>query len=238
MSRQRSTRWAWFFEHEGPAILLSFAWTAFCLYVVVQYGPEYDPLSRLSLDELADVATVASGIVAPIAVLWVVRSIHVQKRELASAVRAANDQAAGLAAQANISAQQLELSKTPKIELSVGTDTQPIFGSHQTPPEGAPTMQEYFNCTLRNVGEGLAESVTVAVTNHDASGAVIGGDYRTFDDSLASGEIVRNQFIRQYSGEASRYSKFEVRCRRIDGEVVVRRWKFSRQARKLSEEDA
>ena len=89
-------------------------WLAFVATTIYLKGLPYDSEAKLSLGDWADIADLVSAIVAPIAVLWVVRSFYVQKRELAAAVRAAEKQSEAL----NHQVRMIELDRKERLSPS------------------------------------------------------------------------------------------------------------------------
>lgn len=109
---------SWFSRHEGFAWVATAAWLAVIALAVMRHGLPYDPHARLTLEAWGHVAAFVSAAVAPLAVLWVVRSFYVQKKELASTVEAASDQARSLRAQADRLEAQSNASYEPILVLS------------------------------------------------------------------------------------------------------------------------
>jgi hypothetical protein len=136
-SRQKET-WSW---------VATFAWLIVVAIAIYLKGQDYAPDARLSLDDWADVASLVSAIVAPIAVLWVVRSFYVQKRELAAAVQAAKEQSEALGRQVRM----LETDHQERISPTIFLRYKRTIAE-----EGPNKYSQTHKVTLLNVGGGAA----------------------------------------------------------------------------------
>lgn len=223
MERQQS-----FIRHERPAVVASVIWIGCCLFLCWMFGPALDISARMSLQELGDVATIASGIVAPVAVLWVVRSIHIQKVELASAVRAAQEQAKSIAEQARQARDQHEQNISPNVnlqEMSAG------YGSSLN------SETEDFHITCANVGRGVAVQVKLSVVTYRPDGTEI----RRSDDlvihrNLKPSDVFTHSYRTPLDGrERAHRALIILTAERSDRMQFERLWRYEMASAKLSE---
>jgi hypothetical protein len=164
-----------FMKHEGAAWTATVAWLSFVAAMITLKGARYDSGARLDLKDWADVGTFVSAIVAPIAVLWVVRSFYVQKRELAEAVQAAALQASALQEQNKLLREDRLRALMPRIVVGVRSSV--IEDLHprllQRNNESGRRYLEQFDILVRNTGHGTAYEVRLSFAGAIAEGVAL-----------------------------------------------------------------
>lgn len=216
----------WFWRYEALPWLISVVWVAGCVCACLWFGPPFDWNARMSVDDLSDIATVASGIMAPVAVLWVVRSIHVQKTELASAVRAANEQTRNLAEQNAISTAHFEHEISPSVDLQVS----------QAFISGPRGTWEKFYFTFRNLGRGSANSLYLDLTGWSADTQETFRKRILVKRDLAPGQEYQH-IHEEHVNDRPRTAVLDVQfeCERSDQKQMVRRWAYQAGSNELLE---
>lgn len=156
MVRDR-TKWSWFVD-ERPAWIATGVWLSIVVSALVAYGADYAPGAKLDIHGWSEVATIVSGVLSPVAVLWVVRSFYVQKKELASAVEAASQQSEEFALQNQLSRSQFH----PWLNVELGTWGTSQGGKVEADDrvQKGVTVLEF---TVANAGPGIAHNVDLEV---------------------------------------------------------------------------
>lgn len=150
-----------FVLHERPAWTATALWLAMVGAAIIWKGAPYDSTIRLDLSDWADIAAFVSAVVAPIAVLWVVRSFYVQKRELSEAVTAATSQAAALREQNIMLLEDRARALAPRLVMGVRSDVAKEAASSLFNKSGQDIFKEEFTFRVRNTGYGTAYEVTM-----------------------------------------------------------------------------
>jgi hypothetical protein len=115
----------------------------------------YDADELLSIEEFGHIGSLIAAIVAPIAVLWVIRGFYVQKQELGAAVEAARAQAKSLSRQIALAEEAHRVSQMPV-----------FFITHQMEQvaEESDYKEEIHAFSVTNSGLGTAYEVYLYVS--------------------------------------------------------------------------
>jgi hypothetical protein len=151
----------WIQQHEGYAWLATALWLAGVGLAFWWKGADYAPLAKLDLEDWSYVGTVVSAIMSPVAVLWVVRSFYVQKKELASAVKAAGEQAEALDAQRRRIDAQSDAAFEPILILSTSAGREDGAVGLHLKNHGAPILEvksPYVSALISPTGGHVANA--------------------------------------------------------------------------------
>jgi hypothetical protein len=173
---------ALYVRNEGVAWTFTIAWLALVAGALWRWSANYDASLRLDIEDWSFVATLTSGVFAPIGLLWIVRSFYVQKKELAATVRAASDQVEALKTQTQVAIDQYKRAITPAVTWDLR-------------PYEVARLQDDWHVTLglkaKNVGQGAAHAVhAVGYLVYENSGDPERRDHRVAETLLTNMESV------------------------------------------------
>jgi hypothetical protein len=151
-ARHRDETWTWIIT--GVWVLIS----SVCIFI---WSYPYDSNGLLTIGDLGDIGSLVAAIVAPVAVLWIIRGFYVQKAELAAAVDAARIQAEALSRQIGLAEKSYRMSQQPIFFITHRMDSKSELADYK---------EETHALTVSNSGSGTAYEIYLYISGKKKAG--------------------------------------------------------------------